>query len=84
MTWVYSNTQSLLLGVLIHASYTGWLFVLYPATTFQQGLVWQTALAVAMWIVVAVVLGVLSRRWPVVPNKPMVVETADERRKYRR
>lgn len=84
MTWVYSNTQSLLLAVLMHASYTGWLFVLYPATTFQQGLVWQTALAVAMWIVVAVVLGVLSRRWPVVLDKPMVVETTDKRRKYRR
>ena len=31
MTWVYANTQSLLLAVLMHASYTGWLFVLYPA-----------------------------------------------------
>lgn len=56
MTWVYANTQSLLVAVLMHASYTGWLFVLYPATSFEQGLVWQTAFAVALWIVVTVVL----------------------------
>lgn len=52
MTWVYANTQSLLLAVLMHASYTGWLFVLYPDTSLGQGLVWQTAFAVALWVVV--------------------------------
>ena len=62
MTWVYANTQSLLLAVLMHASYTGWLFVLYPATSLEQGLVWQTALAVALWVVVAAVMVVLARR----------------------
>ena len=77
MTWVHSNTQSLLLAVLMHASYTGWLFDLYPATTFQQGLVWQTAFAFAMWIVVAVVLGVLPRHRSVVLGKSMVVDTAN-------
>ena len=58
MTWVYANTQSLLLAVLMHASHTGRLFVLYPATSFEQGLVWQTAFAVALWAVVAVVVAV--------------------------
>jgi len=62
MTWVYANTQSLLLAVLMHASYTGWLFVLYPATSFKQGFVWQTAFAVALWIVVAVVMAGFVRR----------------------
>lgn len=62
MTWVYANTQSLLLAALMHASYTGWLFVLYPATSLEQGLVWQTALAVALCAVVAAVLAVLARR----------------------
>ena len=62
MTWVYANTQSLLLAALMHASYTGWLFVLYPATSLEQGLVWQTALAVALWTVVAAVLAVFARR----------------------
>ena len=55
MTWVYANTQSLLLAVLMHASYTGWLFVLYPATSLERGLVWQTVLAVALWVVVVTV-----------------------------
>jgi hypothetical protein len=56
MTWVYANTRSLFLAVLMHASYTGWLLVLYPATSFVQGLVWQSAFAVALWLVVAVVM----------------------------
>ena len=55
MTWVYANTQSLLLAALMHASYTGSLFVLYPATSLEQALVWQTAFAVALWVVVAMV-----------------------------
>jgi membrane protease YdiL (CAAX protease family) len=56
MTWVYSNTHSLPLAMLMHASYTGWLVALYPATSFEQGLVWQTGLAVALWLAVAVVM----------------------------
>ena len=56
MTWVYANTQSLLLAVLMHASYTGWLFVLYPATSLEQGFVWQTGVAAALWVAVAVVM----------------------------
>ncbi len=55
MTWVYASTQSLFVAVLMHASYTGWLFVLYPATSFAQGLVWQIAFAVALWMLVALV-----------------------------
>ena len=55
MTWVYANTKSLLLAVLMHASYTGWLLVLYPATSFEQGLIWQSAVAAGLWVVVAVI-----------------------------
>ena len=62
MTWVYANTQSLLLAVLLHASYTGWLLTLYPTTSLEQGLVWQTAFAVALLIVVAVVMTGLAVR----------------------
>jgi uncharacterized protein len=64
MTWVYANTRSLPLAVLMHASYTGWLFVLYPATSFEQGLVWQTALAVVLWAAVAAVFMGFVRRRP--------------------
>lgn len=61
MTWVYANTQSLLMAVLMHASYTGWLFVLYPATSLEQGLVWQTGFAVALWVAVAVAVIMAGR-----------------------
>ena len=64
MTWVYANTQSLLLAVLMHASYTGWLFVLYPATSLEQGLVWQTGFTVVLWAAVAVVMTRRAGRGP--------------------
>jgi uncharacterized protein len=64
MTWVYANTQSLLLAALMHASYTGWLFVLYPATSLEQGMVWQTVFAAALWVVAAVVMVGFVRRGP--------------------
>jgi hypothetical protein len=60
MTWVYANTQSLSLAVLMHASYTGWLFVLYPATSPQQRLIWQSVFAAALWGAVAVVIGMFA------------------------
>jgi CAAX protease family protein len=56
MTWVYSNTQSLLLAILMHASFTGWLLVLFPATSLTQSLFWQSAFALTLWGMVAVVL----------------------------
>ena len=62
MTWVYAHTQSLLLAILMHASYTGWLLVLYPATSFKQGLIWQTAFSAALWVAVAVIFASSERR----------------------
>jgi membrane protease YdiL (CAAX protease family) len=53
MTWVYLHTRSLLLAMLMHASYTGWLLALYPATSFGQGLAWQGAFAAMLWLFVA-------------------------------
>lgn len=55
MTWLYARTQSLLLAVLMHASYTGWLLALYPVTSFRQGPAWQGTFALALWVVVTVV-----------------------------
>jgi membrane protease YdiL (CAAX protease family) len=55
MTWVYSNTQSLLVAQLMHASYTGWLYVLSPAVSFDRGLLWQTIFATSLWAIVAIV-----------------------------
>ena len=81
MTWVYANTQSLLLAVLMHASYTGWLFMLYPATSLEQGLVLQTAFALALWVVVAVVMKGRAGRGPG-PCATWPKPNGDERRRY--
>jgi membrane protease YdiL (CAAX protease family) len=56
MTWVYANTRSVLPAVLMHASYTGWLLVVFPATSMTQSLVWQSAFATMLWVAAAVVL----------------------------
>lgn len=56
MMWVYSRTQSLLLAILMHASFSSWLLVLFPATTFRQSLYWQSAFALTLWVAVAAVL----------------------------
>lgn len=56
MTWVYAHTQSLPMAILMHASFTGWLLVLFPATSLAQSLFWQSAFALALWGIVASVL----------------------------
>ena len=53
MTWVYGNTGSVLLAVLMHASYTGWLLALFPKTSLIQSLIWQSAFAIMLWSAVA-------------------------------
>jgi uncharacterized protein len=55
MTWVYSHTRSLFVAQLMHASYTGRLLTLSPATNSQQALLWQIALVVGLWCLVALV-----------------------------
>lgn len=55
MTWVYANTGSVLLGMLMHTGYTGWLFVFFPDTSQENSLLWQGAFAVALWLLVAAV-----------------------------
>ncbi len=38
MTWMYRNTQSRLLAIPMHVSFTGWLLVSFPATSLTQNL----------------------------------------------
>lgn len=54
MTWVYSHTQSVFLAQLMHASYTGWLIVLSPATP-NTNLLWEAIFAAMLWIFVGIV-----------------------------
>ena len=58
MMWMDARTGSLLPAVLMHASCTGCLLVLLPATSFVQGLAWEAAL----WLVVTIVIGLFGRQ----------------------
>ena len=49
MTWAYSHTQSLLLAIIMHASFTGSLLVLVPLVPVSLGFFWQTAFALVLW-----------------------------------
>jgi CAAX protease family protein len=67
MVWVYDRTGSLLVAVLMHASYIfSTLFVLAPPTTGVPFLTYSGVFAVALWVVVAAVTmangGKLSRQ----------------------
>lgn len=56
MNWVYSHCQSLLLGQLMHASFTGSQALLEPAAADPAvGVLWYSAFAAALWLVVAAV-----------------------------
>jgi membrane protease YdiL (CAAX protease family) len=54
MTWVYSHTRSVFVAQLMHASYTGWLIILSPATP-NTDLLWEAIFAVSLWILVGLV-----------------------------
>ena len=53
MTWVYTHARSLLLGVLLHASFTGSQLLLWPTTDPAEELLWYGVFACALWVVVA-------------------------------
>jgi membrane protease YdiL (CAAX protease family) len=56
MTWVYANTQSVLLAVLMHAGYTSGLLALFPATSATESLIWQAVFAALLWLAAALAL----------------------------
>jgi membrane protease YdiL (CAAX protease family) len=61
MTFVYAHTRSLLVAMLMHASYTGWQFTLSPGTSGDQSFIWQALLAIA-FVAIAAVVAVRERR----------------------
>jgi membrane protease YdiL (CAAX protease family) len=65
MTFVYTHTSSLLVAMLMHASYTGWQFTLSPGTSGVQSLVWQTLIAVA-FVAIAGVMALREHAAPMV------------------
>jgi membrane protease YdiL (CAAX protease family) len=56
LVWIYTNTGSLLLAQLTHASSTGFLIMLSPSTTPANETFWWAIYAVVIWLAAAVVL----------------------------
>ena len=67
MTFVYAHTRSLLVAMLMHASYTGWQFTLSPGTSGDQSFVWQALLAIAF---VSIAVVAVVRENPVWMRRP--------------
>ncbi len=55
MTWIYSRAESLLLGVLLHASFTGSQLLLWPRAQAREELIWYALFAGALWVAVAAI-----------------------------
>jgi membrane protease YdiL (CAAX protease family) len=58
MAWVYRNTQSLLIGILMHASLTTSMILLGPAVSGADLLIYDIVVGLALWIIAAVVVGI--------------------------
>jgi len=57
MTWVYQNTRSTLIGVLMHASLTSSMLILGPPVSGYELLTYDLAFGAVLWIAVAIVHG---------------------------
>jgi hypothetical protein len=63
MVWVYDHTGSLLLGMLMHASFTASQGLLGPAVfVAANDVLWYGIFAVALWMIVAAVAQTEARR----------------------
>jgi len=63
IAWIYSNTNSVLVAQLLHASSTGSLVVFSPGrVTAAQESLWYAVYAAALWLVVAIVLATFGKR----------------------
>jgi len=63
IAWIYSNTKSVLLAQLLHASSTGSLVIFSPpGVTAAQESLWYAIYAVALWLVVAIIAMTFGKR----------------------
>lgn len=63
ITWMYTNTNSVLVAQLMHASSTGALVILSPPhVTAGQETLWYAVYAIALWITVAIVVMTFGKR----------------------
>jgi membrane protease YdiL (CAAX protease family) len=62
LVWIYTNTGSLLLAQLTHASSTGFLFIFDPsAASPAQGMLWYAVYAAVLWIPALIVVAKYGR-----------------------
>jgi hypothetical protein len=77
MVWVYACTESLLVAVLMHASYIfSTLIVFAPPTTGVAFLTYAWTFAVVLWVVVAVVASVNRGQFSLHIPAPVATERA--------
>jgi membrane protease YdiL (CAAX protease family) len=69
MVWVYDQTESLLVAMLMHASLSASTLILQPVATGMPFMTWNFVLAAALWLVVAAV-AVVRRREALAPIAP--------------
>ena len=63
IAWIYSNTNSVVLAQLLHASSTGSLVVFSPPrVTAAQESLWYALYAAALWLVVAILVATFGKR----------------------
>jgi membrane protease YdiL (CAAX protease family) len=63
IAWTYSNTKSVVLAQLLHASSTGSLVIFSPPrVTAAQESLWYAAYAAVLWLVVAIIAMVYGKR----------------------
>jgi hypothetical protein len=75
LVWIYSNTGSLLLAQLTHASSSGFLVIFGPqAISPAQGTLWFAVYAVVLWIPALIVMAKYGRTFVRQPqqNTPML------------
>jgi membrane protease YdiL (CAAX protease family) len=77
IVWVYSNTGSVLLAQLMHASSTGFLVILGPShVSPAQEALWYAVYAAMLWIVVALVVARYGKRFVRPPMQGKTMQTA--------
>lgn len=82
IAWAYSNTQSVLVAQLLHASSTASLVVVSPPhVTAAQEVLWYFAYAGLLWLVVAIVVArfgtsLTGRRAPATSTDAVITEKA--------
>ena len=63
MTWVYRNTGSLLIAVLMHGFLdVFWILSTPNSLTGQQRMIWYIAWAVVLWAVVAILNRTIEKK----------------------